>query len=44
MRKTVAATLQRASVKFDLKDSGETAIENERLRTSVMVLQEKLKV
>ena len=47
MRKTIGDTIGRASVKFELKDgsqAGELVIENERLKTSIMVLQQKLNV
>ena len=47
MRNTIGQAITRASVKFELKDgsdAGNLVIENERLKTSIMVLQQKLKV
>ena len=47
MRQSVVNTITRASVKFEMKDgsdAGNLMIENERLKTSVAVLQDKLKV
>ena len=47
MRKSITNTIHRASVKFELKDgsdAGNLAIENERLKTTIMVLQQKIKV
>lgn len=46
-RATVANTLARASMRFELKDgndAGEVLIENERLKTSILILQQKLNV
>lgn len=46
-RKSVMNSIARASVKFELKDgteAGELVIENERLKTTIMVLNNKLKV
>ena len=47
VRNSVKQTLARASVKFELKDgseAGSLVIENERLKTTILVLTEKLKV
>ena len=41
VRKSVKHTIARASVKFELKDgssAGDLVIENERLKTSILVL------
>ena len=46
-RQSVANTIARASMKFELKDgteAGELVIENDRLKTTIMVLNQKLKV
>jgi len=44
---SVKDSIARASVKFELQggtDAGELVIENERLKTTIMVLQKKLQV
>ena len=46
-RESVRNTINRASMKFELADgtqAGDLVIENERLKTSIMVLNQKLKV
>jgi len=49
-RQSVANTIARASMKFERggptgnTDAGELVIENDRLKTTIMVLQQKLKV
>jgi len=46
-RQTVGHAISRASVKFELKDgsdAGNLVIENERLKTSIEVLTQKMKV